>query len=79
MCCNCTDLMKDDFTIYGTQFTSPKEYSNEFLKGRFRLYLRGIGFLTKGVEWDYLSTGGFGILIAGWVVTSDTIVNGHFY
>lgn len=78
MCCNCNDI-SEDFIIYGTQFTTPTEYANPFLKGRFRIYMRGVGFLTKDVEWGFLSEGGFAILIPGWVVTSDVIINGQFY
>lgn len=79
MCCCNSNNTNEDFIVYGTQFTSPTQYANPFLKGRFRIYLRGVGFLTKGVEWDFLPDGGFCILIAGWVVTSDIIFNGHFY
>lgn len=78
-CCNQNGNANDDLTIYGTQFTSSKDYENPLLKSRYRLYLRGVGFLTKGVEWSTLTDGGFGILIPGWAVTSDIIVNIQFY
>lgn len=79
-CCNQSgNSSSEDFTIYGNQFTAPKEYANSFLKGRFRIYLRGVGFLTKNVEWQPITDGGFAILIPGWVVTNDIIINGQFY
>lgn len=79
-CCNNGgNSISEDFVVYGTQFTSQTEYANSFLKGRFRVYMRGLGFLTRGVEWDFIETGGFKIIIAGFVVTPETIITGQFY
>lgn len=78
-CCQNGFNTQEDFTVYGTQFTTSKEYGNPFLKGRYRIYMRGLGFLTKGIEWDYLPEGGFVILIAGFVVTPEALFTGNFY
>jgi len=78
-CCNNNSSGKEDFIIYGNEFSSSKEYKNNFLTGRFRLYMRGLGFLNRGTEWDYLEGGGFTILLAGWSVATDVVINGQFY
>ena len=78
-CCNSNGNVQDDFVVYGTQFTTPTEYANPFLKGRFRIEMRGLGTLTRKVEWDYLPDGGLKILLAGFVVTPEALFHGEFY
>lgn len=79
-CCNQNNfLLNEDFIVYGTQFTSATDYANQFLQGRFRLKLRGMGDLIKGIEWDVLETGGFKILIPSFAVTNDVVIIGQFY
>lgn len=68
MCNNCccgNAEIKDDFYVYGTMFTSPDEYSNPFLKGRYRLTYTGFKKLVFGTDWIVLTGGGFKILLAG--------------
>jgi hypothetical protein len=79
MCNNCCIELKDDFVIYGSQFTSSNEYKNPFLKGRFRLKMRGFESLAYKTEWDYLEEGGFKILIPTFQITPETIIIGEFY
>lgn len=50
-------------------------YSNSDLKGQlFDLELRGAGFLEPGVEWDYLTDGGFEWLIPHDIQHGETYV-----
>lgn len=78
MCCNNCQL-PDDVVIYGNNFTSSTQYKNPFLKGRYRLELRGTGTLIRSVEWDYLPEGGFQIMIPSFSVTPDVIIILKFY
>jgi len=80
-CCNQNgNAITDDIWIFGNQFTSPTEYSNPLLKGRFRLKMRGEESLIRITEWDYLDEGGFKIfLVPGWVVTPDVKILIEFY
>lgn len=82
MCCICTTngSIGEDVWIFGTMFTSPTEYANPFLKGRFRLKMRGIEGLCRETEWDYLPGGGFKIfLVPGWIVSPDVKITVEFY
>lgn len=79
-CCNVSNgSIGEDVWVYGNMFTSPTEYSNPFLKGRFRVKMRGIESMTRGSEWDYLETGGFKILIPGWQTSSDVKIVIEYY
>lgn len=70
----------DDIWIYGNMFTSPTEYSNPLLKGRFRLKMRGNESLIHGVEWDYLEEGGVKIFVVpGWACSPDVKILIEFY
>lgn len=81
MCCcqNGTNIMEDCW-VFGNNFTSPSQYANPLLKGRYRLKMRGLESLIRGVEWDYLAEGGFSIFITpGWECTADTKILIEFY
>lgn len=79
-CCNQNGNTGEDVWIYGHQFTSPTEYANPLLKGRYRLKMRGIESLIRKEEWDYLEDGGFKIFIVpGWVVSPDVKIAVEFY
>ena len=79
-CCNPNGCsVPDDFVIYGSQFTAPTEYANPFLKGRYRITLRGVYRLQFGVDWELLTGGGFKILIPGFAIQPDTVIDGEFY
>lgn len=79
-CCNQNTNNGEDLWVYGTQFTSPTEYANPLLKGRFRLKMRGQESLIRKIEWDYLEGGGFFIcIVPGWVVTPDVKISIEFY
>jgi len=80
MSCCCKNSVPDDLWIYGNMFTSPTEYANPLLKGRFRLKMRGIESLTRGLEWDYLENGGFKIFVVpAWAVNPDVKILIEFY
>lgn len=81
MCCSIIKFTNapDDFTVYGSQFTTPNSYVNAFLKGRFRLFLQGTKKLIYKTDWDYGDNGGFIILIPSYSVTPDTIFCGEYY
>lgn len=79
MCC-CNQKTPDDLWVFGSMFTSPNEYSNPLLKGRFRIKMRGHESLVKDSEWSVLENGGFKIFIVpGWVVSLDTKILVEFY
>ncbi len=80
MCCCNENAKGEDLWVYGSQFTSPTEYANPLLKGRFRLKMRGLESLIRKIEWDYLEEGGFKIFIVpGWAVAGDTKIAVEFY
>lgn len=79
-CCNNIEAIKEDMWVYGNMFTSSTDYFNPLLKGRFRLRMRGIEGLCRGLEWDYLPQGGFTIfLVPGWVVSPEVKITIEFY
>lgn len=52
---------------------NPTQYANGGLNGRtFLLYLNGVGFLTLGMQWSYLSGGGFQILMNNFDATKNS-------
>lgn len=77
--CCCNNAVADDFQVFGSEFTSPNEYKNQFLKGRMRLTLRGVKRLDFKTDWEFLPDGGFKILIPGFAVTTDVVIEGEFY
>jgi len=61
--------------IVSAVFESATQYGNQVLKGKsFLLYLNGVGFLENGVQWDYLNTGGFEILLNDFDATRNSYV-----
>lgn len=76
-CCGCPQI-RDDFYVYGNQFTSPTEYANQFLIGRYRLTYTGFKKLVFGIDWEQISGGGFRILLPGFSNT-DARIEGEFY
>ncbi len=77
--CGCSQI-KDDFYVYGNQFTSPTEYANPFLEGRYRLTYTGFKKLVFGIDWEFISGtgGGFRILLPGFS-NVDARLEGEFY
>lgn len=76
MCCSPNDL----FLYFGDFLGSPNAYSNKVMKGmRFRLFLDNDKQLVDGVQWDYLTAGGFQLTIPGFNVTADTLIIAQFY
>lgn len=76
MCCLPNDIFLEQGDFSGT---SPV-YSNKLMKGmRFRLLQGSDIFLKHGVQWDYLSNGGFEITIPGFQVAADTQLIVQFY
>ncbi len=76
MCCSPDDL----FLEYGDFNGSPNTYTNKIMKGmRFRVLLDGDKQLKPGVEVDYLTNGGFQIIIPGYAITTDTTIIVQFY
>lgn len=78
-CCSNSANLPDDWSVYGTQFTAPTEYANSFLQGRYRIILSGVKRLDLGIDWEKISGGGFKIMIPGFSVTPDTLIQGEFY
>lgn len=80
MCCCNNNANTEDVWVFGHQFTSTTQYANPLLRGRYRVKMRGLGFLIRGSEWDYLPNGGFEIFVVpGWVVTNDVKILVQFY
>lgn len=80
MNCTCTCRLPDDFVVYGNQFETHNEYKNPLLRGtRFRVLMRGLETLLKGVEWKYIEAGGFEVMFEHAEFDSLTIFTLEFY
>ncbi|WP_126244129.1 hypothetical protein [Chitinophaga rhizosphaerae] len=56
------------------------EYSNPDLVGkRFRVFRRGVGYLSEGVEFSILATGGFRLLLPGDVFSESEVFHVQEY
>lgn len=59
----------------GAGWANATDYDFTALKGKsFLLYLNGTGFLTNGVQWNYLAGGGFTILLNNFDATVNSYV-----